>query len=221
MNNKYELKVVKIEKKSDDYYIIDLTKPEEFNWEAGQYAAFEIDEAIEKPFRAFSIASIPSEGLIKIGFKLAKNYSDYKNKLISLNKGDSIQIKGPMGSFKLKNDNKPIILFASGVGITPFRAFFKSLKDDRKVELIYASDSEYLFIDELEQIAKNNANITIHKTISVAETQNKIMEFVSIYENNAYYYNSGAPIVVKEIRNLLLEKNVENINIFDDYFTGY
>lgn len=145
-----------IENTHADYYVIKLNVQPGTTWRTGEHGIFTLPgKNVEgKKFRGFSIASIPSEGKIALGTRTGKTTSSFKKELLSMKKGEEVKMRGPFGSFLLKDNVTPIILFTSGVGIAPFRAFFKELEKNtsRPIELVYASDKYYLFGDEIEKI---------------------------------------------------------------------
>lgn len=79
---------------------------------------------IKNPTRPFTLASAPTENIIKVTMKITDNASDFKKAMLELNKGMKISMSGPVGSFYLKDD-RPTILIAGGIGITPFRSILK------------------------------------------------------------------------------------------------
>ncbi|MEZ2336350.1 2Fe-2S iron-sulfur cluster-binding protein [Mucilaginibacter sp. RCC_168] len=82
--------------------------------------------------------------------------------------GDILEAKGPSGDFYLNpEDNKPVVLIAGGIGITPLLSIIKSIaksNPDKMVYLFYGvnESSEHAFQTELRQIsdAHNNSCIT-------------------------------------------------------------
>ncbi|GBC07372.1 hypothetical protein RclHR1_07410008 [Rhizophagus clarus] len=103
--------------------------------------------------------------------------------LDSLNVGDKIEIKGPIGSFfyngrgqyRYKSNNKSckeIGMIAGGTGITPMyqviRSALRDPEDPTKLSLIYANRTEedILLRSELDDLAKNNPRFKIYYMLS-------------------------------------------------------
>lgn len=214
-----------IENPYEDYYVIKLATAPGFTWNPGEHGMFKLlDKQVEgTDYRLFSVASIPEEGYMLLGIRTGKEPSSYKRELISMKKGDKVSVSGPFGWFKLIDKTSPIVLFASGVGITPIRALLKELENDtnRPIEVVYASYKFYLFEDEIERIANKNPKIALHKTVTPEETQNKLAELASQYDNKAYYYSSGAPAVLESVKTLLNSKGIKDKRIIDDTLKGY
>ncbi len=53
------------------------------------------------------------------------------------------------------------------------------------------------------------------------ESEKTLLDLVKKYSNEAYYYNSGAPVVIKSVRSLLKTNGIKNKNLINDSFSGY
>lgn len=217
--------ITEVKHHGGDYWTVKIQPEEKLNWNAGEHAVFTLSEAKfkAKRWRPFSLASIPEEGYILLGFRTGPTPSPYKKYVIEKGAGKKVKIKGPYGIFKLKDDDRPVVLFASGVGITPIFSMLKALRNDakREVNVIYSATGLFLFKEEIEEIASQNPKIKVFYTQGVEQTQEKIAELAKQYGNAAYYYSSGAPFVVDSTRNLLMAQGIDKKNMIDDYFMGY
>lgn len=225
MLHKSEAEIISVENPAEDYYIVKLKTEPGVTWAAGEHAMYQLpSKKVEgEDYRIFSIASIPEEGFMLLGTRTGKQASSFKQELISMQKGEKVAITGPFGWFRIRDNVSPLVLFASGVGITPIRSLLKQLENDtgRPVEIVYASSSYYLFEEEIQQIVQNNLIMKLHKTVTPEETQKKLDDLASIYGNAAYYYISGSPAVLESVRSLLLTKAIKNNHIIDDTLKGY
>lgn len=217
-------KILEISNPSGDYYSIKLATEEDFTWKPGQFAKFELDNMPEnQDSRIFSIASTEEEGHILVGTRSRnEKISEFKKKFLNLEKSSLVKITGPMGTFCIKDETSPIIFYASGVGITPIRSILNSLKDvtNRKIEIVYAADY-YLYEEDLLEIVNNNVAMNIYFTKSIEETTTKLKELATLYKNDAYYYTSGAPFVIKAVENNYLDLKIEKSRLCSDNFIGY
>src|SRR5579864_8946088 len=98
--------------------------PGPFSFEPGQTCDLTISnpkyQDDQGSSRTFSIASSPSE-LPRLRFATRLTGSAFKRTLVESAPGLEVDIDGPYGSFTLhKNSAKPALLFAGGIGITPF-----------------------------------------------------------------------------------------------------
>ena len=157
-----------------------------------------------------------------LGTRTGKTPSPYKERLIHMEKGAPVTVNGPFGWFKIKDATSPVVLFASGVGITPIRAILQSLRSDiaRGVEIVYASEGRYLFEEEIEAIVRENPQMTLWKTTSPESTQDRLSALAEQYGNHAYYFISGAPRVIRSVRRHLKRSGIRGKRLVDDTFRG-
>lgn len=221
---KGEFPIESIENPYGDYYIIKIKNDVNLTWIPGEHGIYTLpNKKIEvRKYRLFSVASIPEEGFLMIGTRTGKNISGFKKALITMKPNEKISLRGPFGWLKIKDETSPIVLFASGVGVTPIRALLKQLEfnTNRAIEVVYSSSGYYLFGDEIEQIAINNPMIQLHKLSSREETAVKLNALADKYGNTAYYYNSGAPAVLRSAKKQFMEKGIKKNRIISDTFLG-
>ena len=208
-----------------DYYTVKVATEKDFTWVAGEYAYFSLkDKRIKgRPFREFSIASIPEDGYVLLGFKTGEKPSSYKQFIIEHGVNAAISIRGPIGDFTLRNDNRPVVLFAGGVGITPIFSILKSIRSNqqREVHVVYPSAQYHLFKNEIDSIAQMNPKIHLSYMHQPEQAQDKLTELAKRFGNEAYYYTAGSGRVIQSIRNLLKGLGIKKSNMLNDHFEGY
>lgn len=221
---KSTLTVESIENTYGDYYLIKLKPKPGTVWLPGEHGIFKLPGVrIEgKKWRAFSVASIPEEGVITIATRTGKEISNFKKSLISMKKGDSVAITGPFGWFKVQDSSSPIVMAAGGVGITPMRSLLKQLEKEktRPIDLVYASSDYYLFEKEIQAIVARNEQITLHKTLSSTETKSALDALITQYKGDAYYYISGSQKFIAGIKKQIKDQGVKGKRIINDPFLG-
>jgi NAD(P)H-flavin reductase len=114
----YECEVVKVELYDNKTFLLEITKPEGFEFKAGQFAMIHTHGS-EKPF---SIASPPS--LKNLQF-LIKEHDEgtVTQYLDDLKKGDKLKITAPFGVFCVRDTKaKELYFIAAGTGVAPFRS---------------------------------------------------------------------------------------------------
>lgn len=143
--------------------------------------------------------------------------------MINLKVGDKVNVRGPFGWFVLKDEITPIVLIATGVGITPIRSLLKEIEkgNQRFVNIIYSSRDFYLFKDDIMDIVNKDYKININFTSGSKETSEVIKGIAQKYKNDAYYYVSGSANAIKSIRKTLKDKDIKRKNIINDPFFGY
>lgn len=223
--NKYELTLIESENLIGHIYSFKFRSDKNLEWKPGQHGAFLIKlQGFKKPFRAFSIASIPEDGYIEVATKIGENPSDFKKKMLKLETGDTIKMRGPIGGFYLEN-TKHTLLIAGGIGITPFKSILKSIKQsDVKpslTKLIYIdSNEEHIYKEDLTYFA-GDPSIDVNFIGDREKLYKMINDFVKKNGRQANYYIAGAPGMVKAVKKFLKERNVTNSSIYKDCYLGY
>ena len=116
--------------------------------------------------RSFSFSSGP--GADEVGF-LIRNTTDgvlttYLRDRAKV--GDRIEFNGPLGSFYLREINRPVLFLAGGTGLAPFLSMLHKIEQDggseHPIHLIFGvtNDPDLVAIDELEGYAERLPNFT-------------------------------------------------------------
>lgn len=131
-------------------------------FKAGQYMELTIPHAKADSRglrRIFSIASSPSEeGVIRFGLNTAEKSSSFKTALLKLEPGEIVTGTSVGGEFMLPKDlERPLLLVAGGIGITPFISHLEHLTgsgEERDIVVIYSASSadELAYSDRLKKI---------------------------------------------------------------------
>ena len=196
-------------------------KPErEVKFIAGQFAHLllhDMDESKGKPVHDFSIASAPHDGELMFTTHVRKE-SLYKQKLDSLKEGDSVTLFKIKGEFTLPtHTDKPIVLIAGGIGITPYRSMLRDVYGKEKsynLMLIHVSDDAFLYEEEFSEYPLSQMRMSRDALASYLE---------ELCEENpdALYYVSGPPGFVDALKDMLTEFDVPEEHIKQDWFDGY
>jgi ferredoxin-NADP reductase len=216
------------------------TSGSDFAFEAGQNADFELIDPPrtdgEGNIRTFSFASSPHH---RDFFVIATRMrpSAFKENLRSLPLGTKIKVNGPNGNMVLHEDaNRPAVLLAAGIGITPFRSMLE-WATERKLPhqfiLFYSNRTPALtaFLDDLEAWSKRNPNIRLTPTITDSTDAAWRYEKGRVDEamlaryvpdlKRPVYYLAGPPGMVEALKGLLLNRGVSRDNVRFEIFSGY
>ncbi|GAB5605410.1 CDP-6-deoxy-delta-3,4-glucoseen reductase [Sideroxyarcus sp. TK5] len=119
-------RVEKMEKLADDVMALFLKLPanERLQFLAGQY--IDILQKDDKP-RSFSLANAPhDDGLLELHVRYIPGGTFTEHVFHTMKERDILRIKGPLGTFFLREDsNKPIVFVASGTGFAPVKAIIE------------------------------------------------------------------------------------------------
>lgn len=184
--------------------------------------------------RAFSIASAPADFQnVKIGVKITAEGSSFKRALCAMDIGSTVRATGVSGDFELpKDERKPLLLVAGGIGITPFASQLGALDADnrRDIVVVYAASNtaEVSYIDTLERsgarvvvVARPTASTLpdSFEHISAAALDPAVLEAAVPDINRRHVYISGPPGLVNSIASAARQLKAKSVK--KDYFTGY
>src|SRR6478672_10264448 len=151
------------------------------DYTAGQFAFFDIGGVYNDskgPIRHFTISSSPTEDFIMLTTRIRD--SPYKQRLVTLEEGKKVKVRGPQGEFVLHEDDysKPAIFLSGGIGVTPFRSMIKYATDMQLPLKIIMFDSNrnkenILFRKEFDEWSNINNNLKIIYTISEKNQQER------------------------------------------------
>jgi NAD(P)H-flavin reductase/ferredoxin len=111
-----------------------------FAFEPGQYVIFQIPAEREVVRRSYSISTTPSDERhfeICVRAVAGGHGSNYVHRLRT---GQKIRFEGPMGDFTLRDNDRDILMVATGTGISPIKAMLLHLleqRSNRKVHLLF------------------------------------------------------------------------------------
>lgn len=223
---KREISFIESYKESGDVYSFIFEKENDFTWNAGQYGLISIiHRKIKNPTKPFSIASSPSENIIKLTTRINNDPSEFKKALLELKQGMKVKTSGPVGSFYLQDDS-PSLLIAGGIGITPFRSILKQLeaegnRNGTQRNLLYLdSKKTFIYKNELDNVA-NNTSVNISYLDAKDDLHNEIDRFNDMHKNNSCYYIAGPKSMVESITGYIQSKNISKGRIKKDAFLGY
>jgi len=180
-----------------------------------------------------SISNCPQEAEF-IEFTKRMTGSPYCGRLESLEKGETISVKGPVGKFCFADSSETIVMIAGGIGITPIRSILTSLEKKKgnigTVILIYGNlnREDIAFRDELENLKLPDYHL-VHVLSDTTGMENTYQGFINAdiiskevqKSSNAHYMVSGPPVMVEAIKKALATINVAEDRIRTDIFFGY
>lgn len=130
---KMPVRVLSLEKKSDDVMVVKLQLPanDVTQYRAGQYVDFLLRDGER---RSYSMASaphtlVPGQAAIELHIRHMPG-GKFTDHVFGAMKEKEIQrIEGPQGTFFLREDSdKPIVLLASGTGFAPIKAMLEHMQ---------------------------------------------------------------------------------------------
>lgn len=211
----HKTKVHSLRSIADGVYIISFLR--NFKFTAGQVVA--IDLVSNGQPRLYSIASGEDEEYVDILFdeKPDGNLTPFLSKL---NRGDTIYVSEPFGTFTTTRGKA--FWIASGTGVAPFVSMARSGLAVDKI-LIHGGrlDENFYFSDVLESLMtygyvrccsqqQDTQNYNGRLTVWLMDNQN--------LPTNCPYYLCGSPEMVVQVRDILIEKGIPFQNIVSETY---
>ncbi|HWT40527.1 MAG TPA: FAD-dependent oxidoreductase [Dongiaceae bacterium] len=189
-------------------------------WQAGQYQTWELPQIEDAKARKhfFTIAAAPSEEEFHISTRISD--SVYKQTLNSLQPGSEIEVHDIEGDFTWEDD-KPVVLVAGGIGVTPYRSILierAALGKSLNAHLLYfGRDENFAFRFEFDQLASMHPELTIDYSIGEPITADTILAHAPEAAEKVTYLSGPEPMVdaVGE------ELQKRGVALKQDWFPGY
>lgn len=237
----YISRLIKSEYIAEGTMAIQLERPDDFTFRAGQYIDLillnpsETDQ--EGNTRALSLVSGPSERDLVVATRMRD--TAFKRVLQTLPHGTRIEIEGPMGSFTLhRNALRPAVLIAGGIGVTPFMSMIHdgvARQMPHEMFLFYSNGwPEYApYLRELQQLQMSHRKFHLIATMTELERSREVWqgekgpitpELVRRYLpglEGPVYYISGSTGMVANMRDMLIDMGVDEDEIRTEQFGGY
>jgi predicted ferric reductase len=100
----------------------------------------------------FSLSAAPTDDALRI---TVKALGDHTGRMERIRPGTRVIAEGPLGVFTAAaRKREKVLLIAGGIGITPVRALLEELDGDIVVIYRVVAESDIVFAEELEQIAR-------------------------------------------------------------------
>lgn len=232
------VKLIKRETIAEGTMAFHFSKPDGFEFLAGQFADYTLidppETDAEGNTRGFSFVQAPFEPHLIAATRMRD--TAFKRVLKNLPIGTKVKLDAPYGDFRLhKTESMPAVFLIGGIGVTPVHSMIAQATHDKtghKITLLHASraPSDLPLKANFEQLAKDNPNFTYIATVESPTDQwqgehgRVSAEMVKKYVPNLttpIYYLSGPEGMVKAMRKLLVDLNVDEDNIRAEEFTGY
>lgn len=163
--------VMAVFEETPDIRTFRLARPEGFEFKAGQFLTVRLRAEGREHVRCYSISSPPSaRGHLEISVKRIGLVSGALH--ATVRPGSIVAVRAPAGSFVYPTDDeRPLVLLAGGVGITPLMSMLRHAIDadpNRPVTLFYSvrSVADIAFHDELTLLARRHEHLRVFFAVS-------------------------------------------------------
>ncbi len=235
----YDVKLVRKQTIAEGTMAFFIEKPEGFTFRAGQFFDIILDAkpGAEKSthVHGFSFASAPYEPYLAAATRMRD--TPFKNAIRDVPDGSDIKIEAVWGDFTLrKNPSMPVVFIIGGIGITPVRSMVAQAthdKTDHKLTLLFSNRTAAYapFVDDLRKFQAENPNFRFVQTYSQETSSDPAIEHGYVTGDMIkrhvpdlsapLYYLSGPAGMVRAMRELLVDIDVDEDNIRTEEFEGY
>ncbi|QQN39363.1 ferredoxin reductase [Acinetobacter sp. CS-2] len=176
---KVKASIVDVQMLSSDFYQIELQPNHNFRadaFHAGQSILVTVVIAGVREQRSYSIVKITANGNVVIAVKRQGKVS---NALTHLPVGGVVESSQVQGDFTLSSSQQPILLLASGSGITAIYSLLQQAIRQKvsQIDLIYFSRDE-AFDAELQRLAEQHPQFQYHHFNTLAQKQHLTAELL-------------------------------------------
>ncbi|WP_416346096.1 ferredoxin reductase [Acinetobacter sp. WCHAc060033] len=213
--------VIKTRALSDDFYQIQLRPNRNFKhqqFKAGQSVLVTVEIAGVRQQRSYSVVKFLDNGDIIIAVKQQGKVS---NALTQLSFGHVVELSQAQGEFVLEQSTAPLLLIASGSGITAiYSLLLETLThSNRPVNLIYFS-RDHAFHADLEQLHQQNAQFHYHYINTVEQKQHLTLELIQNLVPDfaqAQSYACGSSTMMKSAQKIFQDLDIAD-RLKQEYF---
>ena len=226
--SKYLAKISQKNTIAKDVLELQLDKPDKFEYQSGQFAQFMIPDGDKTSPRSYSISSTPDCDYLEFCIKLVPGglCSEY---IKDVKVGDEIEIHGPRGRFVLSSTSAPLYFVATGAGLAPIISMIedelKNKENKNKITLLFGvrSEEDIFWQERLQKLVDNFENFSCTITLSQpsdswAGESGRVTEHLSEVDADQHVSLCGNKEMVKEVREILLEKKVDPSRIHFEIF---
>jgi ferredoxin-NADP reductase len=235
---KHIVTLVKKERIANGTMAFHFTKPDDFDFVAGQYCTLTlIDPAVtddEGDMRTISFAAAPFENTLLVATRVRD--TAFKQVLKDLPVGAEAEMNGPYGAFALEDTDIPAVFIIGGIGITPARGIILQALHDKPlcdVTLLFVNHrrDDAPFTREFEVLATEYLHFTFVPISTQPEADDTDQEQGHLTTDilGKYVPDLAAPVfylagpsgMVTASRTLLETIGIEADHIQTEEFPGY
>ena len=196
------------------HFVFEADEPLSFT--PGQFVSFTQEIGGREITRAYSIASAPHGKRFELCLNLVPT-GHFSSHLFTLEPGQSVPMRPPLGTFVVRHPENPKIFVANGTGITPFRSMLQSLPSDAPETLLLFGvrhRSGLLYADEFAELERANPHFHFWPTLTQPEpdwsgrsgrVQAHLEEAIA-GRKNVDVYLCGLKAMVDDVRTQLKER---------------
>ncbi|WP_199258129.1 benzoate 1,2-dioxygenase electron transfer component BenC [Paracoccus binzhouensis] len=194
----------------------------------GQYVNIDVPGSAGN--RSYSFSSAPGEA--DLGFLIKKIPGGLMSTWLDrAAPGDRLELTGPMGSFYLRDGERPLLFLAGGTGLAPFLSMLEVLARadaQQPVHLVYGvtRDLDLVLVDELAAYAERLPNFSYDTVVADPDSAHPRKGWVTQHMPEAMLaagevdiYLCGPPAMVDAVRHYLDDNGIRPASFHYEKFT--
>lgn len=212
------------------HFVFETPDAEALAFTPGQFVSFSENLNGKKVTRAYSLASAPDGNRFELCLNRVRE-GLFSPHLFTLQPGEAVQMRGPLGYFVPKQPFADAVFIATGTGIAPFRSFLQSpaVRDSAAaITLLMGARHEagLLYRPEFDALAAANPRFRYLPTLTqppaawsgrTGRVQSHLDDALAA-RTEIDVYICGLKAMVDDVRAILKEKGFEKSRIiFEKY----
>ncbi|OHV72638.1 benzoate 1,2-dioxygenase electron transfer component BenC [Ensifer sp. LCM 4579] len=194
----------------------------------GQYVNIDVPDSGQS--RSYSFSSAPGEE--RIGFLIKKIPGGLMSTFLERAEiGTKLELTGPLGSFYLRDVQRPLLFLAGGTGLAPFLSMLEVLAragSKQKIHLIYGvtRDLDLVLVDEIEAYAARLPHFSFTTVVAEEASSHPRKGWVTqhmpaemLHGGEVDVYLCGPPPMVDAVRRHFDENGVKPNSFHYEKFT--
>ena len=196
----------------------------------GQYVNLQVPGSEQS--RAYSFSSLQKAG--EVSFLIRNVPGGLMSSFLTglAQAGDTMTLAGPLGSFYLREIQRPLLLLAGGTGLAPFTAMLEQIAErgsEHPLHLIYGvtHDVDLVETDRLEAFAARIPNFTWSACVASPESSyprkgyvTQHIEPLHLNDGEVDIYLCGPPPMVEAVSHYIREQGITPANFYYEKFAA-
>jgi benzoate/toluate 1,2-dioxygenase reductase component len=227
--SKFATTVTRVEQHNDAAVVLEMDVDGEVPvFLPGQYV--NIDVPGSGQYRSYSFSSPP--GARTISFLIKKIPGGVMGSWIDAAKhGEKLELTGPLGSFYLREVQRPLLFLAGGTGLAPFLSMLEALaqaKSQQQVHLIYGvtRDLDLVLVEAIEAYKAKLPNFSYATVVAEESSTHERKGWVTqhipanaLNDGDVDVYLCGPPPMVDAVRKYFDDNGVKPNSFHYEKFT--
>ncbi|MCD2179496.1 benzoate 1,2-dioxygenase electron transfer component BenC [Rhizobium sp. C1] len=227
----FEATVTRIVPHNDAAYVVELDVDDPASAAAflpGQYVNIAVPQSGQT--RSYSFSSAPGDARVSFLIKTIPG-GLMSSWLAKASAGERLQLTGPLGSFYLREVQRPLLLLAGGTGLAPFLSMLEELARaacKEKIHLVYGvtRDLDLVLIDQIAAFRERLPSFSFTTVVADAASGHPRKGWVTqhmpqdgLLDGEFDTYLCGPPPMVEAVRRYFDEKGLKPRSFHYEKFT--